>query len=265
MGILNVTPDSFSDGGQFNSTDQAVDHFETLLSDGASIIDIGAESTRPGAADIEDDEEWGRLEPILKYAAKTQKIRQVSVDTRKFSVMERAVKLGIGMINVVGPLPEEGLLRRLFRLNPNLSWVACHMHGTPQTMQLNPLGPGSAIKRVRAYFDSSSDELIDAGGKKENIFLDPGIGFGKTDAANLQLLKASVIFAKDYRLALGVSRKGFITRLLGSEGIEARDSASKAIEAGAILSGIKLIRTHNVRQLRPVLNLLRDISAGAPA
>jgi dihydropteroate synthase len=265
MGILNVTPDSFSDGGQFNSPVRAIDHFESLLGDGAAIIDIGAESTRPGAADVNDEEEWGRLEAILKYAAKTHKIARVSVDTRKFSVMERAVKLGATMLNVVGPLPEEGLLSKLFSYNPDLSFVACHMHGTPQTMQLNPLGPASAIKRVLAYFDSSSDELIEAGCKRENIFLDPGIGFGKTDSANIQLLKASATFAKDYRLALGISRKGFISRLIGSDSIEARDGASKAIEAGALLSGIRLIRTHNVRQLRTILNLLGDIPAGVPA
>ncbi len=265
MGILNVTPDSFSDGGQFNTPAQAIDHFETLLSDGAAIIDIGAESTRPGAADVDDDEEWGRLEPILNYATKTKQIARISVDTRKFSVMERAVKLGVGMVNVVGPLPEDRLLRKLSSYNSGLSFVACHMHGTPQTMQLNPLGPGSAMKRVLAYFESSCDELIDAGFKKENIFLDPGIGFGKTDAANLQLLRASATFARDYRLALGVSRKGFISRLIGNDGMEARDGASKAIEAGALLSGIQLIRTHNVRQLRPILNLLRDIPAGVSA
>lgn len=132
-------------------------------------------------------------------------------------------------------------------------------------MQLNPLGPGAAIKRVLAYFDSSSDELLDAGFKKENIFLDPGIGFGKTDAANIQLLRASATFARDYRLALGVSRKGFISRLIGSDGIDARDGASKAIEAGALFSGVQLIRTHNVRQLRPVLSLLRDIPPGVGA
>lgn len=265
MGILNVTPDSFSDGGQFIAPDQAIDHFETLLSDGATIIDIGAESTRPGASEVEDEEEWSRLEPILSYAVKTRKISRVSIDTRKFSVMERAVKQGASMINIVGPLPDTALLGRLFRLNPNLSYIACHMHGTPQTMQLNPLGPASAVKRVMSYFDSSIDELIDAGFKKENIFLDPGIGFGKTDAANIQLLKSITTFARDYRLALGVSRKGFISRLLGGEGLEARDGASKAIEAGAIISGIKLIRTHNVRQLRPVLNLIREISSGVPA
>ncbi len=263
MGILNVTPDSFSDGGKYLDPDFAAHRLDQLFEEGSDLVDIGAESTRPGADDPGEVEEWRRLHPVLAHADKVKKISRVSVDTRKFATMARASAMGVGMINNVGPLPEVPQLKNLFELNPNLMFIACHMHGSPKTMQENPIGPASAIKRVRAYFDSASEDLKAAGCKPHHIFLDPGIGFGKSDSANLALLMASVNLSREFQTVLGISRKGFITRLLDATDIASRDSASKVIEACAALVGVKMIRTHNVRSLRPILSALADASPGA--
>ena len=262
LGILNVTPDSFSDGGAFYSTEKAIGRFEELLKDGADLIDIGAESTRPGASDVTEDEEWGRLAPVLNYAKKSGKINRVSLDTRKFGIMRRGVNLGIRAVNNVGPLPESHELAELFKIDPRLSFVACHMHATPKTMQENPIGPLSAIKRVRAFFESAFEELVAAGCARENIFLDPGIGFGKSDEANLALLLQTRDFSEQYQLALGISRKGFISRLLDITDLTSRDVASKVIEACLATCGARLIRTHNVKVLVTLLRNLAPLAQG---
>lgn len=263
FGILNVTPDSFSDGGAFNSPGQAVERFKELLVEGADFIDVGAESTRPGAADVSEDEEWDRLSPVLDYAKKSDQIKRVSLDTRKFGIMRRGVELGVAALNHVGPLPEPAELSELFEMNPSLRFVACHMHGTPKTMQENPIGPASAIKRVRAFFEATLHELRAAGCASENIFLDPGIGFGKSDSANLALLFETAGLSQSYQLAMGISRKGFISRLLGITDLSSRDAASKVLEASLAACGAKLIRTHNVKILAPLLSTLATLTRGA--
>jgi len=263
MGILNVTPDSFSDGGKYLDPSLATEHLDQLFEDGSDFVDIGAESTRPGALDIDDVEEWRRLQPVLDYAARTNKISRISVDTRKFATMARASEMGVGVINNVGPIPDVDELKRIFKVNPNLMFIACHMHGSPKSMQDNPIGPASALKRVRAYFEDASEDLMSAGCKRHHIFLDPGIGFGKSDGANLALLLASAGLSRKFQTVVGVSRKGFITRLLDAQDLASRDSASKAIEACVAIAGAKMIRTHNVRSLRPIFNALAEISPGA--
>lgn len=262
LGILNVTPDSFSDGGKYLDAASAAKQLEELFEDGSDMVDIGAESTRPGADEISDSEEWRRLQPVLEYAAKTKKISRVSIDTRKFSTMERASSMGVGMINNVGPLPEEGQLRSLFSSNPNLMFIACHMHGSPKTMQENPIGASSALKRVRAYFEDAREDLMSAGCKTGHVFFDPGIGFGKSDDANLVLLLASAELSREFQTVVGVSRKGFISRLLKADDLKSRDSASKVIESCAAIAGVTMIRTHDVKTLRPILMSLSRISPG---
>jgi len=254
LGILNVTPDSFSDGGQFAEAKRAIEHFDILLKDGADFVDVGAESTRPGASDVDEREEWHRLAPVLEHAKATGKIDRVSVDTRKFGIMKNAVRMGVGMINNVGAIPEAHQLRELSSQKPKLSFIACHMHGSPESMQNHPIGPASALKRVRAYFESSREDLLSSGFDSNEIYFDPGIGFGKTDAANLALLAETRQLAKNFNIAVGISRKGFISRLLGPVSLGERDAASKALEACSILQGAKIVRTHNVKELKPFLN-----------
>lgn len=262
MGILNVTPDSFSDGGQYQSPDLAARRLEELFEDGSDIVDIGAESTRPGASDITEAEEWERLKPILNFAQKSNMISRISVDTRRFSTMTRAAAMGVGLINTVGPIPEVSNLKTLFQSHPDLRFIACHMHGSPKTMQDNPIGPASAIKRVRAYFESAREDLLVAGCRNHHIFLDPGIGFGKSDSANVALLIATASFAKEFQTVIGVSRKGFLTRMLAPKDMDSRDIASKAVEACAAVAGVKMIRTHNVKALRPILKTIDQLPAG---
>lgn len=256
MGILNVTPDSFSDGGEYIDPTLAIARFEQLLDDGADFVDIGAESTRPGADDVSDEEEWMRLAPLLEYAQRSGRSSRLSLDTRKYPIMGRAVDMGVGTINNVGELPSRQQLKELFRSNPDLMFIACHMHGTPKTMQENPIGSRSALKRVKSYFEAAVDDLRNAGCRPEYIFLDPGIGFGKSDSANINLILAYPELSQDYQTVLGVSRKGFISRLFDSNDINSRDLASKVIETCAAAIGVKIIRTHNVKKLKHSLDIL---------
>ena len=258
LGVLNLTPDSFSDGGHFLAHDDAVKQFKALIDDGADYIDIGAESTRPGAEDVSEDSEWARLEPILSWSKKNDLISRVSVDTRKPDIMLRSAEMGVSFINCVGEIPETGALAALIKLRPGLRFIACHMHGSPSTMQLNPLSVSSAKKRVGAYFESSTADLLHAGFRSADIFMDPGIGFGKTDAANWSLLlEASKIWGP-YNLAIGISRKGFIGRATGADTIPARDAASKIIEGYALTAGARLIRTHDVKTFRRFVGILTE-------
>ncbi len=249
LGILNLTPDSFSDGGKLSKPADALKYFDALLSEGADFIDVGAESTRPGAKEVSEAEELDRLLPFLSLIEHKGMLDKVSIDTRKFSVMKQVVQMQVSFINNVGPLPDQIDLSALFKVNPKLSFIACHMHGTPEMMQTNPLSPGAAIKRVAAYFDDASEELLVAGCAAENIYMDPGIGFGKTDAANWKLLLNTPNFSKSRNIAIGLSRKGFIGRALGGDTPHERDTSSKILESAAILAGATLIRTHDVGRL----------------
>ncbi len=258
LGILNVTPDSFSDGGCFTSPDEALERAVKLLEDGADFVDVGAESTRPGALEVSLDEEWSRLDPILKLAKSRNILDRMSVDTRKFPIMERVAKVGVSFINCVGPLPTEVELSVLNKINSHLGFIVTHMHGTPENMQLAPLSPSAAKKRVLSFFENSLDELVSSGFSKKSLFLDPGIGFGKSDAANLALLASVGDWAKNFNIAIGISRKGFISRLFGSENLSQRDSLSKALESSAILQGAHLIRTHDVSALVRLRKTLQE-------
>ena len=261
LGILNLTPDSFSDGGLLCSPQAALERLLALLAEGADYVDIGAESTRPGSLAVSEAEEWERLRPALELIEREGLIKKVSVDTSKYILMRRAAEMKVSFINCVGPLPEQDELGYLFRENPNLGFIATHIHGSPETMQRNPLAPRSARRRVSAFFDCSKDELLTAGCQSDHIFLDPGIGFGKTDAANWALLLDTPVFARDYNVAIGVSRKGFIGRALGGDLPADRDGASKLIEGTAIVAGAKIIRTHRVEPLVKLAAILSEAQA----
>jgi dihydropteroate synthase len=261
FGILNVTPDSFSDGGLYTKPEDALEKALQLFEDGADFVDAGAESTKPGAQMTPELEEWRRLEPFLQLANERGLLPRLSIDTMKFTIMKRAAKMGAAFINCVGPIPEEHELKELIGIKPDLGFVATHMHGVPETMQLTPLGPRSAKNRVSSYFENCLEELLKSGFRPEKIFLDPGIGFGKSDAANLTLLANTHHWAKTFNLAIGVSRKGFIGRLFGGESKKDRDALSKAIETSAVFSGAKMIRTHDVRGLAKISSVIEEAFA----
>ena len=237
MGILNVTPNSFSDGSLdigFN-----LEKMDKLFSEGADWVDIGAEATNPQSTPIDLDTEWSRLEPILKKIPDKYQDR-ISVDTRKEEIASRCLKYGIGFINSQAGLFSDSFYKNL-TCPGDLKYVCMHP-GTPQ------LRSGFVIDGMYCFFKESHKKLIDFGLKPENIYMDYGIGFSKTDPVNLLLLSSTATFAKDFNLLVGMSRKSFIERLLGISSPTDRDPFTKGVEFG-LLSSSKIIRTHDVASL----------------
>ena len=252
MGILNVTPDSFSDGGRFNAIEAACDHADKLIAEGAAIIDIGGESTRPGAAEVSLDEELARVIPLIEYVTKTHDV-WVSVDTSKAAVMAEAVKSGAHLINDVRALQEEGALAAAAA--SGLPVCLMHMQGQPRTMQHNP-SYSELIADVCAFFEQRIAACVDAGIPRAQIILDPGFGFGKTLAHNYELLARFGEFERfGLPLLAGLSRKSMFGNLLG------RDATSRLAGslAGAMLAtqaGANILRVHDVAQTADVLKVL---------
>lgn len=254
MGVINVTPDSFSDGGSFHDPTAAIRHARQLLADGADILDIGAESTRPGATPLSESEEWLRLKPVLEGLRRELPQAVLSLDTRKSGLMLTGAALGVALINDVEGARDPATLKALAGF-PGLSYLCMHMHQTPQTMQSQPLDGSGAVGVVTAFFDDRFKALRDAGFPPECIWMDPGFGFGKTDAGNACLMRAVPAFADRYNLAIGVSRKGFLGRTLSIKEPRDRDAASKTLEFGLACAGARMIRTHDVARLKKLLDL----------
>jgi dihydropteroate synthase len=255
MGVLNVTPDSFSDGGAWLEPGAAVARAQELLADGADLLDVGAESTRPGATPVPEAEEWRRLAPVLQALERDGLVTKISLDTRKPALMLRGADLGVAVLNDVAGYPDPATLRRLAGYR-GLSFIAMHCHGAPETMQVDPLPAAAAVDAVSGFFDAATEALTAAGFGPERIWLDPGIGFGKTDGANLRLMAAVAAWAPRRQLVLGVSRKGLLGRALGIPRPADRDAPSKTLELGLAMAGAAMIRTHDVRRLKLLLNLL---------
>lgn len=252
MGIVNVTPDSFSDGGHFLEPTAALDHAKRLVDEGAEIIDLGAESTRPGAKPVSVDDEWLRLEPILKNVHRLS--AQVSVDTYKPEIMRRLLDYDVAIINDIRGGADDASLAAWAQAGR--SYIAMHMHRDPQNMQIEPLEADAALQAVHSFYERTTQKLQGLGFASERIWLDPGIGFGKTDQANLYLIRDSLEKAKSLSLVLGISRKSFLGRLLGIEKAADRDSASKMLELNFLFAGVHAIRTHEVKSLRQLRDLL---------
>lgn len=252
MGILNVTPDSFSDGGRFAALESACEHADQLVSEGAAIIDIGGESTRPGAAEVSLDEELNRVIPLVEYVSKTHDV-WVSVDTSKAGVMREAAKAGAHIINDVRALQEPGALD--VAAETGLPVCLMHMQGQPRTMQQSPLYD-NLMDDVCTFFEHRITACVDAGIPQAQIILDPGFGFGKTLSHNYELLARFAEFERfGLPLLAGLSRKSMFGNLLG------RDATSRLAGslAGALLSaqqGANIIRVHDVAQTIDVLKVL---------
>ncbi|HWY78119.1 MAG TPA: dihydropteroate synthase [Verrucomicrobiae bacterium] len=243
MGVVNVTPDSFSDGGKFFKPEAAIEHALQLTQEGADIIDIGGESTRPSAEPVPEAEELRRVLPVIEALAR--RIQQpISIDTTKPAVARAALAAGASMVNDVATNREDEAMWRTVE-EAGAGYVAMHMQGTPQTMQLNPHYE-DIVAEVRAFFVDRLARLEAAGVAPEHVMLDVGIGFGKTLDHNLQLLAALGGFTSLGRpLMLGVSRKSFVSKLLGTAPGE-RLFATLAGTALAVESGVHIIRTHDV-------------------
>ncbi|MEO0414084.1 MAG: dihydropteroate synthase [Verrucomicrobiota bacterium] len=261
MGILNVTPDSFSDGGRYASVDLAVEQAAKLVEEGAAIIDIGGESTRPGADDVPVKEEADRVIPVIRELAGAFPKTCLSVDTSKWQVAEEAIKAGAHIINDVTGFSDSKMIT--VTAESTAGAVCMHMQGRPRTMQQSPRYD-NVVAEVEAFFERKLDELSQAGISTERIALDPGIGFGKTLEHNIELLKNldRLQAAAQRPLLLGVSRKSLIAKLIKSEDLADRSGPTVGITAMAVEKGIKL---HRVHEALPNLHALRMMEAMTPS
>lgn len=256
MGILNVTPDSFSDGGKFAHFDHALDQVERMITAGATIIDIGGESTRPGAKDVSEKDELERVIPVLK-AIKQKFDVVVSIDTSKASVMKAAIESGADIINDVRALQNEGCLAVL--ANSDVPICLMHMQGLPRTMQNEPTY-SNVVDDIILFFEQRINACVDAGIVKERLILDPGFGFGKTLAQNFHLLANLSAFEKlDCPILAGISRKSMIGNLLNRD-VEQRLAGSLSTAIVAVQQGAKIIRVHDVEETVDAIKILKAVA-----
>jgi dihydropteroate synthase len=257
MGILNVTPDSFSDGGKFVRREQALAQARRMVEEGAAIIDIGGESTRPGAAEVPLDEELERVIPLLE-ALRSELEVPLSVDTSKPQVMLAAAAAGAGMINDVAALRRDGALTAAAQ--SGLPVCLMHMQGEPRTMQSTP-HYDDVVGEVQTFLRERMAACAAAGIPRERLLLDPGFGFGKTLAHNLSLLKHLSAFHRlGAPLLVGMSRKSMIGQLLDAP-LEARLHGSVAAATIAALQGAQIIRVHDVRATVEALKIVAAVAA----
>jgi dihydropteroate synthase len=257
MGILNVTPDSFSDGGRFFDRSQALDRARQMAADGADLIDIGGESTRPGAEPVAEREEMARVIPLTATLAAEG--HAVSVDTRKPAVMRAAIAAGAAMINDVSALAAPGALEACAAAEVGVCLM--HMRGEPRTMQQAP-EYADVVAEVRAYLVARAQACLEHGIARERIVIDPGFGFGKTLAHNLELLRALRQFAETgYPVLAGWSRKSSLGRITGREQGD-RLAASIAAALAAVARGAAIVRVHDVRETADALAVWRAVEHG---
>ncbi len=258
MGIVNVTPDSFSDGGQFFAPEAAVAHGVELAAEGAEIIDVGGESTRPGAAPVEEGEELRRVVPVVADLAARINV-PISIDTRKPAVARAAIAAGASVVNDVGAHREDAGMAALVA-ETGAGYVVMHMKGTPATMQQEAVY-SDVVREVGLFFANRLEWLQRVGVPREQVVLDVGIGFAKTSEHNLRLIGSLKYYTKYQRpLLLGVSRKSFIGKLLGAE-MAARLPGGLACACWAIQAGVQIIRTHEVKATVQALRMTEALLA----
>ena len=251
MGVLNVTPDSFSDGGDWMDPVRALRHARSMVRQGADVIDVGGESTRPGARAVRADEELRRVVPVIEALA-AEKIL-VSVDTSKAAVARAAFRAGAKILNDVTALRGDRAMGRA-AADAGVAAILMHMKGTPRTMQRNP-AYGDVVKEIIGFFRKILTNAWSAGIERDKIILDPGIGFGKLPEHNLEILRRLDEFrALGRPLAIGTSRKSFIGRALGRR-VDDRVSGTAATVAAAILRGADVVRVHDVREMSDVARM----------
>lgn len=264
MGIVNLTPDSFSDGGQHAETAQALRHAEQLLRDGADILDIGAESTRPGAVVVPMAQELARLVPFLREAVRWQV--PISVDTYKPEVMQAVLDAGVDIINDIWALRQPGA-EQVVAAHPSCGVCLMHMHRDPQTMQIETMA-GDVLREVESFLHARMRALLDAGVGAARLVLDPGIGFGKTVAQNFQLLAQQADLLHLGRPVLaGWSRKSALGAALAHDGQvpepAQRQAASVAAALLAVQRGASVVRVHDVKDTVDALKIWQAMNQNA--
>ena len=261
MGILNVTPDSFSDGGRHCNPEAALEHARRMIAEGAALIDIGGESTRPGSQAVPTGEEIARTAPVVA-ALRAEWDGLISIDTAKSAVAAAALAAGADIVNDVSGLRADPAMPEVCAAS-GCGVVVMHMQGEPRTMQLAP-HYADVVAEVREFFGQRMDALENAGIHPDTLCFDPGIGFGKTLAHNLTLLRALDRLSPPGRpLLLGVSRKSFIAKLLGSGELALRDWPTVALTAQTREQGVMLHRVHAVRPNLEALRMTEAILGGA--
>jgi dihydropteroate synthase len=256
MGILNVTPDSFYDGGKYSDRSAAIGHAHKLISEGAEIIDVGGESTRPGAAVVSVKEELARVVPVIEALRAKMKVA-ISIDTQKSEVAREAIAAGADIINNIAAAANDRAMWEI-AAGTGVGYIAMHMQGTPQTMQKNPQYK-NVVREIRDFFRGQFEQLTAAGVSREQIVFDVGIGFGKTLEHNLELLAhLAEARAAERPMLLGVSRKSFMGRLLKAEADE-RLAPALACSVWAASRGIEIFRTHDVGETVGALRMFEAI------
>jgi len=259
MGVLNITPDSFSDGGEFLDTDKAVAHGLQMVSEGAGIIDIGAESTRPGAEAVSTKKQIKRAVPVIEQLAKRIDV-PISIDTRNYEVASAAIEAGAGIVNDISALADERMGK--LATKRQVPVILMHMKGAPATMQNEPMYEDVVVQVLEFLLDQAK-KAQQLGIAKKRIFIDPGIGFGKTTEHNLKLLKNIDKFvASGYRVLAGTSRKRFIGEITGKENPEERLFGTAATVALCAAAGVSMVRVHDVGEMAEVVKVTQAIVRG---
>jgi len=258
MGVLNITPDSFSDGGKFLDTNKAIEHGLKMAGEGAAIIDIGSESTRPGSKPVSASEQIKRVVPVIKALYKKIDV-PISIDTYNYDVAKAALQAGAAMINDITALSDE----RMGQLasEQRLPIVLMHMQGKPLTMQAEPKYD-NVVAEVLEFLLTRAKRAEEFGIPKNMIFIDPGIGFGKTLEHNLEILRNIDTFvATEYRVLVGTSRKSFIGKLTGKENPADRIFGTAATVALCVAAGVSIVRVHDVAEMVDVVKVCSAISS----
>ena len=252
MGILNITPDSFSDGGKYLTLNEALKRAHEMIEEGVDIIDIGGESTRPGSEPVSLDEELKRIIPIIEALKKDSDIA-ISVDTYKPQVMKEAIDRDVAMINDVYALRQPGAIDIIKHSKVGICLM--HMQGTPQTMQINPHYT-NVVSEVKSFLEARANDLVSEGVEKSRMILDPGFGFGKTFEHNIALLQHLESF-KSLKLPVlvGLSRKSFIRKILNGEHDD-HLSGSIAAAIFSVIKGAKILRVHDIKETKSALNII---------
>ncbi len=254
MGILNLTPDSFSDGGKFNKKDKSFKHIFNMIKSGADIIDVGGESTRPGSKTINSDIEWKRVEHVIKKFKKKYRKTSLSLDTRKSDLMLKGIKHGVDLINdVSGYSYDQNSLYKLNKLK--VAKVLHHMQGTPNTMQKNPKYR-NVLLDIYDFFEKSIENKF----KDKKIILDPGIGFGKNLKHNLTLIsRISLFHSLGFPILIGTSRKRFINQISGKYDSKERIGGTLASILFLLSQGVQIFRVHNVNEVKQGILVFKKI------
>ena len=256
MGILNLTPDSFSDGGSYIDVNLAIKRAKEMVEEGVDIIDVGAESTRPGATYIEEEEELRRLLPIVKRLVKEVDV-PISIDTYKAKVAEECIRLGAHIINDIKGLKDDPKMARVIA-KYGVSVIIMHIKGTPKNMQINP-EYGDIIEDIKESLKESIEIAKKAGISSNKIIIDPGIGFGKTFRNNLEIVNKLCEFKKmKYPILIGASRKGFIGEILGTPPLD-RVEGNLAVAVISSYNGASIIRVHEVKETVRALKMIDAI------